>query len=149
MSDGIDCVTNALVTLDAWRERSCDRIDPMRFRIIEALTRRTSQHEGDARRVLDARLSSLIDAYARDVERTKLHDETRCVDATPSPLAALLDDLAKHANTHQQPAELLDYLRAVWSTVSAEKRLRESLAQVPKKRRSAQFEQPRASRRCR
>ena len=38
----------------------------------------------------------------------------------------------RRAEAQPAPSEFLDALRAIWSTVSAEKRLRESLAQVPK-----------------
>ncbi|SAK66812.1 hypothetical protein AWB83_03001 [Caballeronia ptereochthonis] len=113
--------------LDAWRERGEPRVNRMRFRVIEALARRASQHQGDTRRVIDARLSELLDAQ-------ELADAR---DAAPepsarSPLAGLLDEMSQRAEARPAPSELLDALRSVWSTVSAEKRLRESLAQVPK-----------------
>lgn len=117
----------ARAMLDAWREHGDARVNGMRFRVIEALARRTSQQEGETRRVLEARLSTLLDA--QDLPRTR--------DAAPeasarSPLADLIDEMNVRAQAHHAPSVLLDELRAVWSTVSAEKRLRESLAQVPK-----------------
>lgn len=70
MSSGAGDVSgSARATLDAWRERGADRLDPIRFHFIEALDRRAAGHSGEARRLLDERLSTLIEAYARDVER--------------------------------------------------------------------------------
>ncbi|SAL41994.1 hypothetical protein AWB71_02170 [Caballeronia peredens] len=113
--------------LDARREHDDDRTQSMQLRLIEALARRASQHQGEARRVLDARLSELLDAQdIRDDAHNALQTPAR------SPLASLLDDMNQRARTQADPAELLDALRSVWSTVSAEKRLRESQAQVPK-----------------
>jgi hypothetical protein len=113
--------------LDAWRAQSGDRVYGMRHRIIEALALRASQCEGETRRVLDARLSALLDAEHVCAERGAAAQAP-----ARTPLAALLDDLNRHSQARPAPAEYLDALRAVWSTVSAEKRLRESLAQVPK-----------------
>ncbi|NPT61754.1 DUF2894 domain-containing protein [Paraburkholderia sp. 5N] len=61
--------SGARTTLDAWRERGADRLDPIRFHFIEALDRRAASHSGEARRLLDERLSKLIEAYAGDLER--------------------------------------------------------------------------------
>ena len=48
-------------TLDAWREQGADRHNPLRFHFIDALARRATANEGEARRVMDARLSDAID----------------------------------------------------------------------------------------
>jgi hypothetical protein len=114
--------------LDTWRASGDDRVNRVRFGMIEAYAHRASKYEGEARRLMDARLSQLVEAYEQDIanrkEQAKLSAE--------SPLAQLLQEMHQRAATHAAPAELADYLRAVWSKVSAEKRLRESLAQVPK-----------------
>ena len=68
----------AQATLDAWREQGADAHDPLRFHFIDALARRAAGHDGEARRVLDARLSSLLDAYAAD-----LSGEAQEAEATP------------------------------------------------------------------
>jgi hypothetical protein len=119
-------------TLDDWRAQGHDRVDAMRFRTMEALARRAALNEGGTRRVLDARLTEKLDAYARDIEVSGAHEAAPHAQAMRGPLAALLDELNERAGSHQAPAELIDYLRAVWSKVSAEKRVRESLAHVPK-----------------
>ena len=61
--------SGARATLDAWRERGADRLDPIRFHFIAAMDRRAASHSGEARRLLDDRLSKLIEAYAGDLER--------------------------------------------------------------------------------
>jgi hypothetical protein len=55
-------------TLDAWRECGANRLDPVRFHFIEALERRSAAHVGEARCLLDKRLSGLLDVYASDLE---------------------------------------------------------------------------------
>src|SRR5260370_15405588 len=137
--------------LDAWRERGADRMDPVRFHFIEALDRRAASHSGEARRILDDRLSKLLEAYADDLERAA----SRAGDAGSAAsrgvpargaLAGLIDYIASHApadgdgpasgNAAPRPSsypelEVLDYFREIWSKVSAEKQLRQSLEQVP------------------
>ncbi|KGX10702.1 hypothetical protein Y036_3761 [Burkholderia pseudomallei] len=89
-----DVAARAQHTLDAWRERGADRLDPVRFRFIDALRRRAAAHGGDARRLLDARLAALIDAYAADLRRAESNgDACECAGApapapTPAPAPA-------------------------------------------------------------
>lgn len=59
----------ARATLDAWRARGADRMDPLRFHFMEALERRTAGHSGAVRRILDERLSGLLAAYAEALEK--------------------------------------------------------------------------------
>ncbi len=83
-----DVAARAQHTLDAWRERGADRLDPVRFRFIDALRRRAAAHGGDARRLLDARLATLIDAYAADLRRAESNgDACECAGA-PAPAPA-------------------------------------------------------------
>lgn len=53
-----------------WREHGADRIDPLRFHLIEALARRAAGQGGAARRVLDARLRELTAAYEKSVAKS-------------------------------------------------------------------------------
>jgi hypothetical protein len=143
--------TRARAMLDAWREQGANRLDPVRFHFIEALDRRAASHSGEARRILDDRLSKLLEAYADDLERAA----SRAGDAGSAAsrgvpargaLAGLIDYIASHApadgdgpasgNAAPRPSsypelEVLDYFREIWSKVSAEKQLRQSLEQVP------------------
>jgi hypothetical protein len=147
----------ARATLDAWRERGADRLDPIRFHFIEALDRRAAGYSGEARRLLDERLAKLIEAYAFDLERA----EPRAVDADADAdigtkassdepargtLAGLIDYIASHApaggdgltagSVTPRPSsypelEALDYFRETWSKVRSEKQLRQSLKKAP------------------
>lgn len=64
-----DNATSASELLGAWRQRQAERLDPLRFRFIEALARRVDAHHGQARRLLEQKLSALLDAYAADLAR--------------------------------------------------------------------------------
>ncbi|WP_425605921.1 DUF2894 domain-containing protein [Paraburkholderia sejongensis] len=132
----------ARATLDAWRASGADRLDPLRFHLLDALARRALQHSGAARRVLDERLSGLLDEYAAEVERaaaSEAHDAPGAIpdEADRATLAALVERLgehhcgadAPHAGAYPElPA--LDYFRDVWAKVRTEKQLRQSLAPV-------------------
>lgn len=132
--------TSVRATLDAWREQGSDRLDPVRFHFIEALDRRAAAHSGEARRLLDDRLSELIEAYAADLESaaSKARDAAAVVsprEPAQSALAGLSDYRASHAPAGSHAAypelELLEYFRQVWSRARTQKQLRQSLEQVP------------------
>ncbi|WP_341316760.1 DUF2894 domain-containing protein [Paraburkholderia sp. IMGN_8] len=155
MSSGGTAVTSgAQAKLDAWREQGADRLDPIRFHFIEALDRRAAGHSGEARRILDARLSKLIEAYADDLERAAF--KTRDAGSAASrgvpargALAGLIDYIASHApadgggsaagnvvlavprSASYPELEMLDYFRELSSKVRAERQVRQSLEQVP------------------
>ncbi|MEC5404407.1 DUF2894 domain-containing protein [Paraburkholderia sp. MPAMCS5] len=124
-------------TLDAWRKRGADRLDPLRFHFIDALARRAAAHTGEARRVLDDKLAGLLETYARDLERAASMPAACKVETSRGALAQLVDHL--HGESRQderaQPAypELpaLDYFRATWAKVRTEKQVRQSLQPAP------------------
>jgi hypothetical protein len=134
-------------TLDAWRERGADRVDPPRFRFIDALERRAATQCGETRRVLDERLAALLDAYARQVAAAegdacgaiKTDDTARTAESTPGlgPLVQLVAELqgASQHREHNHAAypELpeLDYFRQTWAKVRTDKQLRQSLQPAP------------------
>lgn len=146
-----DLTGGARTTLDAWRERGADRMDPIRFHFIEALDRRAAGHSGEARRLLDERLAKLIEAYAIDLERaaSKAGDtDAKASSGEPArgTLAGLIDYIASHApvdgdgltagSATPRPSsypelEALDYFRETWSKVRSEKQLRQSLKKAP------------------
>lgn len=136
--------------LQAWRASGADRVDPVRFRFIEAMVRRTAAQQDAARRLLDARVAALLAAYGEAVERADAQDSSAvaapCAAPHPGPLSALTEALAQHAAAQVDqdlpvglppslisPAELksAQYFRSTWSRLSAQKRLTESLAQLP------------------
>lgn len=148
-------------TIDAWRARGQDRHDPVRFRFIEALARRTLLLQGAARRILDDRLAHLLTTYGEDVERARVaKNATEATDAicaesnaacAPMPpgstgvsdrsaWAELASHLASRATQRDGNAEgavdrsmthTLGYFRSTWSKLSADRRLSPSHATVP------------------
>ncbi|AJY39617.1 DUF2894 domain-containing protein [Burkholderia humptydooensis] len=106
-----DVAALAQHTLDAWRARGADRLDPMRFRFIDALRQRTAGHGGDARRLLDARLAALIDAYADDLRRAESNADGAEYEASASASASTPTPAASPAGPARGPlAALLDYI---------------------------------------
>jgi hypothetical protein len=124
--------TSTRAQLDAWRECGADRLDPVRFRLIEAMERRAASHGGEARRLLDARLSELVGHYAARVERAVPAAESQGLGPARSALGELVDELASRAPTDNTLApELIDYFRKIWSQVRTETQLRQSQGLVP------------------
>lgn len=141
-----------LDTLAAWRERGADRVDPVRFRLIEAMARRAAGHRGDTRSLLDGRLSELVSAYGEAVERAAspdTGDAPRPRLPTRGALAEVVDYIASQATLPDaDPApgaaprsaprdalrvepKLIDYFRDTWTRVSASQQLQQSLERVP------------------
>ncbi|MGO4331144.1 DUF2894 domain-containing protein [Cupriavidus sp. 2TAF22] len=153
--------SHARATLDAWRERGADRLDPIRFHFMDALDRRAAGHGGQARRLLDDRLSKLLKAYGDDLESAaRKRGDAAGAPAAPAPargaLGELVEYIASHATSHaagRPPAdgggaaareprpglaafpelEVLDHFRETWSRlrVSSDRQLRQSQQQVP------------------
>jgi len=134
--------------LDAWRGQGADRVDPVRFRFIEALARRAGAQEGEARRILDARLASLLQAYAAEAERAaQAGDETAResaanaagAGAVPEPaagqgLAGLAASLAVRGGPCGPAGDdmaILDYFRGLWAELRVGRELRQALNNVP------------------
>lgn len=146
-----DTGTRVRAILDAWRERHADRLNPLRFHFIEALERRTAGHDGTVRRLLDERLSTLIEAYAGDLEISASSLDAADSAATPcaparGALAGLIDHVANYAAARRddlaasdaapRSAALpilaaLDEFRNIWSEVRTDSQMRQSLEQVP------------------
>jgi hypothetical protein len=150
-SSGSGVTSGARAMLDAWRERGADRLDPVRFHFIEALDRRAGGHSGEARRILDDRLSKLLEGYAGDLDVAA----SRVAATSPGEpargaLVGLIDYIASQAPSDSEgpaagnlvpPAmprpssypelEVLDYFREVWTKLSTEKQFLQALAQVP------------------
>ncbi|MFC4702640.1 DUF2894 domain-containing protein [Paraburkholderia caffeinitolerans] len=134
--------TRARATLDGWRAQGADRLDPVRYALIDALDRRASTHAGAARRVLDARIDGLLADYAGAIERAALHAASNppahAENASPQDASARGTSLTAHIGNADHlarsgpPAELLDYFREVWSHLSADQQVQQSLDQVPK-----------------
>ncbi|WP_459615544.1 DUF2894 domain-containing protein [Bordetella sp. 2513F-2] len=134
-------MTSVEATLASWRESGADRVDPVRFRFIEALARRASQHQGPARRRLEARLAQLLDDYRLGLEAggaPQPSDPPRR--ASPGVLSQLLGHMASQPRAPGQGPDprasypesvWLDDFRKTWARLSADRQLRHSQEQVP------------------
>ncbi|WP_300442270.1 DUF2894 domain-containing protein [Zoogloea sp.] len=105
------------VTIDALRARGADHLDPVRFRFIEALARRSAAEQGDARRVLDGRLATALDEYTArfDQTQTRAGDTLACTVAQFPDAADRLDAIYRAGNfreLRQFIASLQDRYRA-------------------------------------
>lgn len=136
MADSASTVTE---TIDAWRARGADRLDPVRLRFIEALAQRATAHEGEARRLLDERLTHLLAVYEADLAKAAAAKK-KTPPATPaaSGLAELLAHVAERTGAAEGSApsgasdlKSLRYFRSTWSRLSADRRLNQSQAKVP------------------
>ncbi|NYT86788.1 DUF2894 domain-containing protein [Pollutimonas harenae] len=138
--------------LEDWRKRGHDQLAPLRFHFIEALSRRASHQNGAARRWLNERLSTQLQAYQDEVvepaqQTEQQRSETQTDPVTAGPLAELLaytasltpeshsaspvsSKIVQHGSLSLDSA-LIDYFREAWARVSANGLLRQSRAQVP------------------
>lgn len=133
--------------LDAWRDQGADRVNPVRFHFIEALARRASAQTGEARRLLDEKLSALLDAYAVQVQAADATKALASDDAKSSAsgcdsladlvayIATQRSENAQDKTASERPAypELwaTDFFRETWSKVSANQQIRQSQKHVP------------------
>jgi hypothetical protein len=142
---------SARATLDAWREQGADRFDPIRFHVVDALEKRAARQEGEARRLLDERLSVLLDAYAAELKRSawrpdNTNDPLVAGETPRGPFGELMDRLADSAAVRgdtpvtlsagtqavaRPELELLGEFRKIWSSVRTESQLRQSMAEAP------------------
>jgi hypothetical protein len=134
-------------SLESLQARGARAFDPVRLRFIEALARRASAHEGEARKVLDLRLSQLIVSLAQAMDGAQAPPAADTADApAPGPLAELVEHIARHAPAEASPGagaaastgitrppelKTLRYFRSTWSRLAADQRLTQSLAKVP------------------
>jgi hypothetical protein len=131
--------TRTRAILDAWREQNADHLNPMRFRFIEALERRAAGHDGEARRILDNRLSKLLEAYADDLAMEASNVDAADSAATPcepagGALAGLTDHISNYVESRPSTfptLEVLDEFRKIWSELRTDSQVRQSLEQMP------------------
>lgn len=135
--------------MESLRARGAERFDPIRFRFIEALARRSLACHGDARRLLDTRLASVVSDYRERFERVEDKDHEPLVRPEGqggTPLGELLAHIARQgadgeaggaipaADPVAEPqAELrsVRYFRSTWSRLSVDRQLSQAFAQAP------------------
>lgn len=71
---GTDSAADHATAIAFLRTMGAERLDPVRFRFIEALARRGREHRGETGRILDRRLRAALATYRERFERTQ--DET-------------------------------------------------------------------------
>ena len=159
MSRVTDVAASSGAAIAALRAQGADQHDPVRFRFIEALARRTEAQQGEARQVLEERLAAVLQAYTDALAQPDMPRRQSSTAGTPSPLAALIRRMptpvsencnsiaAPNAPDGQLPrgdaltsapmpapaAELksLHYFRDAWAKLSIEQHLAQALAQAP------------------
>ncbi|MGH8789797.1 MAG: DUF2894 domain-containing protein [Cupriavidus necator] len=105
----LDVAADMRAQLDAWQASGADQADPVRFRLMEALARRSAGHSGAVRGLLDERLRGLAAAYAAIVQRYTGQDSDVADGAAPStptsgPTASALGALVHDITARARPA---------------------------------------------
>ena len=108
-----------------------DATSAIRAQLIAAIEQRAASLDGEARRMLDARLAQL---RALDADALDEAPHANATSSHPSPLRELVDHFAGGASPERAaypdlPA-LADF-RQLWSTLRADSQLRQSVAHTP------------------
>lgn len=102
-----------------------------RAQLIAALERRAAGLDGEARRLLDARLAEL---HAYDTDGPSDAADAEPVERQPGPLRELVDQLAREApadrTLYPELPALADF-RQRWSTLRADSQLQQTVAHIP------------------
>ena len=124
--------------LQAWRAQGADRADPARFDILQALAARISAHQGEARRLLEARLAGLMRAYAEALaQRPPAAPAAKHATVAASGLRELVAALQPRAgqfpdhDTPRMAPAMLTEARETWAQVRTDSQLRASLHDLP------------------
>ena len=149
-----------IAAVEVWRVRGAAHADPVRFCVIEALARRATRLQGEARHLLMRRIEELLAEHAAAQPRTGRADAApdepparrhalaglsglveRLGRATASP-----EMLPRHGAARQTesprtaslsaaappaPLKAVTAFKDTWSRLRADQRLRQALAQVP------------------
>ncbi|SCU75888.1 conserved hypothetical protein [Cupriavidus necator] len=105
----LDVAADTRAQLDAWQASGADQADPVRFRLMQALARRSAAHSGAVRGLLDERLRGLAAAYAAIVQRYTGQDSDVADGAAPptptsGPAASALGALVHDITARARPA---------------------------------------------
>lgn len=122
-----DALTEQLAT---WRAQGIDRRDPARFHRIEALALRSRAYTGDVRRVLDARLKTLIDEFSQfhaNPPATSSDEGRQTSMQSPSPLASLTGEMTQRVGGGERPVPATTPRKARAAAPSQASQTRESV----------------------
>jgi len=134
VNEPVAATATAVAALDALRARGAQRLDPVRWALLEALARRAQAHEGQARQLLEARLNALLSAYESACP-PNAQASPKPAAATPAarPMTELRAHLAQHATPPGTELKTLRYFRQTWSRIQVGLRLTQALAKEPEK----------------
>ncbi|MCC4614772.1 DUF2894 domain-containing protein [Xanthomonas campestris pv. asclepiadis] len=140
--------TSAHARLQRWRSQGADRLDPVRFHLMETLAARAGTQAEPVREVLEEKLGKLVDAYAATVKQAA---RRRVASAAAQPsqrsaLGALAEQMAGHAALMEVDSRktasadatpfpelpALEDFRRTWTTVRTASQVRQSLQDAPK-----------------
>lgn len=139
-----DKAAQIVARLEAWRAQGADRAEPLRFHRIEALARRARSRDGEARRLLEARLEALAEDFAA-VAQARAEAAMAEPPSAADSLAALVRDAAGETAARERSLGIdaaasstpfpelgaLTEFRALWAGLRADSQLRQSLEQAP------------------
>lgn len=104
--------------------------DTLRLRRIDALARRAAGHQGEVRRVLDAKLARLQAAGVPPLPATTPATRPEATDAPHSALAGLLAHIASQTDAAGELKTLRQH-RSTWTRLQLDLRVTQALTQVP------------------
>lgn len=134
---------SALLTIAALREQGAQQFDPVRWRFIEALERRSAGHGGELKRSLDHKLAQALTAFSMAFEKARddavASEPARPgepMDPTRGPLAELVSQITNQDGAPQTSGALAELktmrsFRTTWSRLSVDQQLSRSQERVP------------------
>lgn len=129
--------------LATWRQQGADYLNPLTFHYLVALHSRLPAHEGDARKVLENRLSAGIQAYADALHAASPDTADAGNPKSATALGELVHELgSRSAGLHPHraepmpgevlpPMEALEDFRTLWSQLRTRSQVRRSLQHSP------------------
>lgn len=136
-----DALSDLHATLDAWRASGHDRVNPVQFQYIAALARRAERHRGQARQVLDRKLTEALAAYAADIARASEPAQSASAtaqrsaqDAADADAEIRVDRIAGTArDAGEHPADAVDRVADTKTAIPAARPLEALVAHLAKR----------------
>lgn len=128
--------------LEGLRLMGADRLNPVQFRYIEALTSRAQSHQGRVRQSLDHKLAQAIGRLKTQCAALDQADTINTAPQRRSPLRALLDYIGQQGLAQESPdgndanptteLKTVRQFRSTWSKFSVDQQLSKDLELAPK-----------------